>query len=280
MSNFCLFNSNQSNGNLPEVNLGKTLKNTILINSNNNLLQNNGVNGQVNNIQYINQKNQNIINPQINNNQNIQNGNINNRLYAKYNNGNAEIEYIQDKNNNNIYDVDMNNETEFSFQEKLKEIEKNEKNNQILNINNKNPVLNITDINDKNDKIINQSQIPISNYTLLENNGTQINNNNAENSNTNKEPKVYPRTGYGNPFEKSNLNIYNFNSKQNQKNIKSKIAEISNEEKSRQYLSKLNQIPTTESHVEPNINNSNNNNDVFNNNNPIIDIPTIKSNYN
>ena len=277
MSNFCLFNSNQSNGNLPEVNLGKTLKNTILINSNNNLLQNNGVNGQVNNIQYINQKNQNIINPQINNNQNIQNGNINNHLYAKYNNGNAEIEYIQDKNNNNIYDIDMNNETEFSFQEKLKEIEKNEKNNQILIINNKNAELNSTNIND-NKKT--QSQIPISNYTLLENNGTQIINNNAENSNTNKETKVYPRTGYGNPFEKSNLNIYNFNSKQNQKNIKSKIAEISNEEKSRQYLSKLNQIPITESHVEPNINNSNNNNDVFNNNNPIIDIPTIKSNYN
>ena len=277
MSNFSLFNSNQSNGNLPEVNLGKTLKNTILINSNNNLLQNNGVNGQVNNIQYINQKNENIINPQINNNQNIQNGNINNHLYAKYNNGNAEIEYIQDKNNNNIYDVDMNNETEFSFQEKLKEIEKNEKNNQILIINNKNTEINSTNIND-NTKT--QSQIPISNYTLLENNGTQIINNNAENSNTNKETKVYPRTGYGNPFEQSNLNIYNFNSKQNQKNIKSKIAEISNEEKSRQYLSKLNQIPTTESHVEPNINNSNNNNDVFNNNNPIIDIPTIKSNYN
>jgi hypothetical protein len=277
MSHFCLFNSNQSNGNLPEVNLGKTLKNTILINSNNNLLQNNGVNGQVNNIQYINQKNENIINPQINNNQNIQNGNINNRLYAKYNNGNAEIEYIQDENNNNIYDVDMNNETEFSFQEKLKEIEKNEKNNQILKINNINAEKNLTNINDKK---INQSQSPISNYTLSENNGTQIINNNAENSNTNKETKVYPRTGYGNPFEKSNLNIYNFNSKQNQKNIKSKIAEISNEEKSRQYLSKLNQIPTTESHVEPNINNSNNNNDVFNNNNPIIDIPTIKSNYN
>ena len=43
----------------------------------------------------------------------------------------------------------------------------------------------------------------------------------------------------------------------------------------------LNEIPTTESHVEQNININNNKDEVLNNNNnTIIDIPTIKSNYN
>ena len=283
-NNFCLLDSKKFNENLQAVNLGKTLQNTILIDSNNNLLQNNTVNEQANNIQYINKKNQNIINPQINNNQDIQKCYLNNSLYAIYNNGNEKIKYIKDEKNNDIYDIDMNNETEFSFQEKLKEIEKNIQ--QIKN-NNINPDVNLIDINQNRQY---QSQALSCDYSLSENNGTEIINNNTgdvilnlEGNNNKKETKVYSKTGYGNRFFRTNFNINNFNlNKQNQKNIISKRAEISNEDKNRQYLSKLNEIPITESHVESNMNNNNNNDEVLNNNNnnPIIDIPTVKSNYN
>ena len=39
-------------------------------------------------------------------------------------------------------------------------------------------------------------------------------------------------------------------------------------------------MPTTESHIEQNVNSNNSNEEFFNNNNPILDIPTVKSNYN
>lgn len=283
-NNFCLLKSNQSNDNLPEVNLGKTVNNTIIFNSKNNFFQNNTVNGQVNNFKYLNQKDQNLINPQFNNNQNIQNCNINNSLYAKYNNGNEEIKYIKDENNNNIYDIDMNNETEYTFQEKLKEIEKNTQKKNVINIINE-PILN--NINQNNPC---QSQAPTSRLTLsAENIGSQIVDNNDGNSNlnflvnnTNIETEIYSKTGYGNPFDRSNFNINNLNSnKQKHKNIISKITENINEEKSGEYyLNKLNKIPITESHEEPNINNNNINDEVLNDNNPIMDIPTIKSYYN
>ena len=58
-NNFCLLDSQRFNENLQAVNLGKTLQNTILIDSNNNLLQNNTVNEQANNIQYINKNTKN-----------------------------------------------------------------------------------------------------------------------------------------------------------------------------------------------------------------------------
>ena len=278
---FCLLDSKKFNENLQAVNLGKTLQNTILIDSNNNLLQNNTVNEQANNIQYINKKNQNIINPQINNNQDIQKCYLNNSLYAIYNNGNEKIKYIKDEKNNDIYDIDMNNETEFSFQEKLKEIEKNSQkmeNNSIpdKNLNNIIPdqILN----NNMNNHF--QSETTNCNLTIVGNNEFQIMNSNPGNilRNLEEDTKVYSKTDFGNPFNIPNLNISNINSnKQNQKNI---LTEKSRKEENNKLQSELNNMPITESHIEQNVNSNNSNEEFFNNNNPILDIPTVKSNYN
>ena len=306
-NNFCLLDSKKFNENLQAVNLGKTLQNTILIDSNNNLLQNNTVNEQANNIQYINKKNQNIINPQINNNQDIQkcylnnsNNNqdiqkcyLNNSLYAIYNNGNEKIKYIKDEKNNDIYDIDMNNETEFSFQEKLKEIkmennsipDKNLNNiipdknlNNIIpdkNLNNIIPDNNLNNIipdNNLNNFMDNhfQSQTTNCNLTILGNNGSQTTNINPGNTSLNLK-EVYSKTDVGNPFNRPNLSI------NNQKNI---LTEKSRKEENNKLLSELNNMPITESHIEQNVNSNNSNEEFFNNNNPILDIPTVKSNYN
>ena len=267
-NNFCLLDSKKFNENLQAVNLGKTLQNTILIDSNNNLLQNNTVNEQANNIQYINKKNQNIINPQINNNQDIQKCYLNNSLYAIYNNGNEKIKYIKDEKNNDIYDIDMNNETEFSFQEKLKEIEKNSQ-----------KMENIPDqINIMNNHF--QSETTNCNLTISGNNEPQIINMNPGNTllNLEEDTKVESKTDFGNPLNRPNLNISNINSnKQNQKNI---LTEKSRKEENNKLLSELNNMPITESHIEQNVNSNNSNEEFFNNNNPILDIPTVKSNYN
>ena len=275
-NNFCLLDSQRFNENLQAVNLGKTLQNTILIDSNNNLLQNNTVNEQANNIQYINQKNQNIINPQINNNQDIQKCYLNNSLYAIYNNGNEKIKYIKDENNNDIYDIDMNNETEFSFQEKLKEIKNSQKmvipdknlNNIIpdKNLNNIIPDKNLNNFMDNHF----QSQTTNCNLTILGNNESQIININPGNTLINLE-EVNSKTDVGNPFNRPNLSI------NNQKNI---LTEKSRKEENNKLLSELNNMPTTESHIEQNVNSNNSNEEFFNNNNPILDIPTVKSNYN
>ena len=289
-NNFCLLDSKKFNENLQAVNLGKTLQNTILIDSNNNLLQNNTVNEQANNIQYINKKNQNIINPQINNNQDIQKCHLNNSFYAIYNNGNEKIKYIKDEKNNDIYDIDMNNETEFSFQEKLKEIKKNsqkmeiniipDKNlNNIIpdkNLNNIIPDQNLNNIMDNHF----QSQTTNCNLTILGNNESQIININPGNTllNLKEDTKVYSKTDVGNPLNRPNLSINNQNSnKQNQKDI---LTEKSRKEENNKLLSELNNMPITESHIEQNVNSNNSNEEFFNNNNPILDIPTVKSNYN
>ena len=276
-NNFCLLDSKKFNENLQAVNLGKTLQNTILIDSNNNLLQNNTVNEQANNIQYINQKNQNIINPQINNNQDIQKCYLNNSLYAIYNNGNEKIKYIKDEKNNDIYDIDMNNETEFSFQEKLKEIKKNSQ--KIIpdkNLNNIIPDQNLNNIMDNHF----QSQTTKCNLTILGNDESRIININPGNTllNLKEDTEVYSKTDFGNPLNRPNLSINNQNSnKQNQKDI---LTEKSRKEENNKLLSELNNMPTTESHIEQNVNSNNSNEEFFNNNNPILDIPTVKSNYN
>ena len=276
-NNFCLLDSQRFNENLQAVNLGKTLQNTILIDSNNNLLQNNTVNEQANNIQYINKKNQNIINPQINNNQDIQKCYLNNSLYAIYNNGNEKIKYIKDEKNNDIYDIDMNNETEFSFQEKLKEIKKNSQ--KIIpdkNLNNIIPDQNSN--NTMNGRF--QSQTTNCNLTILGNDESRIININPGNTllNLKEDTEVYSKTDFGNPLNRPNLSINNQNSnKQNQKDI---LTEKSRKEENNKLLSELNNMPITESHIEQNVNSNNSNEEFFNNNNPILDIPTVKSNYN
>ena len=279
-NNFCLLDSQRFNENLQAVNLGKTLQNTILIDSNNNLLQNNTVNEQANNIQYINKKNQNIINPQINNNQDIQKCYLNNSLYAIYNNGNEKIKYIKDENNNDIYDIDMNNETEFSFQEKLKEIKNSQKmvNNRIpdLNLNNIIPDQNLNNIMDNHF----QSQTTKCNLTILGNDESRIININPGNTlpNLKEDTEVYSKTDFGNPLNRPNLSINNQNSnKHNQKDI---LTEKSRKEENNKLQSELNNMPITESHIEQNVNSNNSNEEFFNNNNPILDIPTVKSNYN
>ena len=275
-NNFCLLDSKKFNENLQAVNLGKTLQNTILIDSNNNLLQNNTVNEQANNIQYINQKNQKIINPQINNNQDIQKCHLNNSLYAIYINGNEKIKYIKDEKNNDIYDIDMNNETEFSFQEKLKEIKNNSQkmvNNRIpdLNLNNIIPDQNLNNIMDNHF----QSQTTNCNLTILGNNNINPGNTLL---NSDEDTIVYLKTEVRNPSNRPNLSINNQNSnKQNQKDI---LTEKSRKEENNKLLSELNNMPTTESHIEQNVNSNNSNEEFFNNNNPILDIPTVKSNYN
>ena len=281
-NNFCLLDSQRFNENLQAVNLGKTLQNTILIDSNNNLLQNNTVNEQANNIQYINKKNQNIINPQINNNQDIQKCYLNNSLYAIYNNDNEKIKYIKDENNNDIYDIDMNNETEFSFQEKLKEIKKNSQKMEINRIPDQNSN-NIT-IPDQNlNNIMNnhfQSQTTNCNLTILGNDESRIININPGNTllNLKEDTEVYSKTDFGNPLNRPNLSINNQNSnKHNQKDI---LTEKSRKEENNKLLSELNNMPITESHIEQNVNSNNSNEEFFNNNNPILDIPTVKSNYN
>lgn len=271
-NNFCLLDSKKFNENLQAVNLGKTLQNTILIDSNNNLLQNNTVNEQANNIQYINKKNQNIINPQINNNQDIQKCHLNNSLYAIYNNGNEKIKYIKDEKNNDIYDIDMNNETEFSFQEKLKEIKKNSQkmeNNSIPDQNSNNTMNNHF-----------QSQTTNCNLTILGNDESRIININPGNTSLNlkEDTEVYSKTDFGNPLNRPNLSINNQNSnKHNQKDI---LTEKSRKEENNKLQSELNNMPITESHIEQNVNSNNSNEEFFNNNNPILDIPTVKSNYN
>ena len=276
-NNFCLLDSQRFNENLQAVNLGKTLQNTILIDSNNNLLQNNTDNEQANNIQYINKKNQNIINPQINNNQDIQKCHLNNSFYAIYNNGNEKIKYIKDEKNNDIYDIDMNNETEFSFQEKLKEIKKNSQ--KIIpdkNLNNIIPDQNSN--NTMNGRF--QSQTTNCNLTILGNNESQTTNINPGNTSLNleKDTKVYSKTEVRNPSNRPNLSINNQNSnKHNQKDI---LTEKSRKEENNKLLSELNNMPITESHIEQNVNSNNSNEEFFNNNNPILDIPTVKSNYN
>ncbi len=270
-NNFCLLDSKKFNENLQAVNLGKTLQNTILIDSNNNLLQNNTVNEQANNIQYINKKNQNIINPQINNNQDIQKCYLNNSLYAIYNNGNEKIKYIKDEKNNDIYDIDMNNETEFSFQEKLKEIKKNSQKME-------NPDQSLGGVMDNHC----QSQTTNCKLTILGNNDSHIINNNPGNTllNLKEDTEVYSKTDFGNPLNRPNLSINNQNSnKQNQKDI---LTEKSRKEENNKLQSELNNMPITESHIEQNVNSNNSNEEFFNNNNnnPILDIPTVKSNYN
>ena len=278
-NNFCLLDSQRFNENLQAVNLGKTLQNTILIDSNNNLLQNNTVNEQANNIQYINKKNQNIINPQINNNQDIQKCYLNNSLYAIYNNGNEKIKYIKDENNNDIYDIDMNNETEFSFQEKLKEIKNSQKMEINIipdkNLNNIIPDQNLNNI--MNGRF--QSQTTNCGLTINESQTTNINPGNTS-LNLEKDTEVYSKTEVRNPSNRPNLSINNQNSnKQNQKDI---LTEKSRKEENNKLLSELNNMPTTESHIEQNVNRNNSNEEFFNNNNnnPILDIPTVKSNYN
>ena len=276
-NNFCLLDSKKFNENLQAVNLGKTLQNTILIDSNNNLLQNNTVNEQANNIQYINKKNQNIINPQINNNQDIQKCYLNNSLYAIYNNDNEKIKYIKDENNNDIYDIDMNNETEFSFQEKLKEIKNSQKMEINIipdkNLNNIIPDQNLNNI--MNGRF--QSQTTNCGLTINESQTTNINPGNTS-LNLEKDTKVYSKTEVRNPSNRPNLSINNQNSnKQNQKDI---LTEKSRKEENNKLLSELNNMPTTESHIEQNVNSNNSNEEFFNNNNPILDIPTVKSNYN
>ena len=234
-NNFCLLDSQRFNENLQAVNLGKTLQNTILIDSNNNLLQNNTVNEQANNIQYINKKNQNIINPQINNNQDIQKCYLNNSLYAIYNNGNEKIKYIKDEKNNDIYDIDMNNETEFSFQEKLKEIKKNSQKTENISI----PYRGLSGVMD------NHCQSQTTNCNLTINNEFQIMNSNPGNISPNLEEdtKVYSKTDFGNPFNIPNLSINNQNSnKQNQKDI---LTEKSRKEENNKLLSLLNNMPMT-----------------------------------
>ena len=282
-NNFCLLDSKKFNENLQAVNLGKTLQNTILIDSNNNLLQNNTVNEQANNIQYINKKNQNIINPQINNNQDIQKCYLNNSLYAIYNNGNGneKIKYIKDENNNDIYDIDMNNETEFSFQEKLKEI-KNSQKMEINSIPHQN-LNNITIPDQNSNNIMNnhfQSQTTNCGLTILGNDESRIININPGNTSLNlkEDTEVYSKTDFGNPLNRPNLSINNQNSnKHNQKDI---LTEKSRKEENNKLQSELNNMPITESHIEQNVNSNNSNEEFFNNNNPILDIPTVKSNYN
>ena len=280
-NNFCLLDSQRFNENLQAVNLGKTLQNTILIDSNNNLLQNNTVNEQANNIQYINKKNQNIINPQINNNQDIQKCYLNNSLYAIYNNGNEKIKYIKDENNNDIYDIDMNNETEFSFQEKLKEI-KNSQKMEINSIPHQN-LNNITIPDQNSNNIMNnhfQSQTTNCGLTILGNDESRIININPGNTSLNlkEDTEVYSKTDFGNPLNRPNLSINNQNSnKHNQKDI---LTEKSRKEENNKLLSELNNMPITESHIEQNVNSNNSNEEFFNNNNPILDIPTVNSNYN
>ena len=283
---FHLLKSTQINGNLAEVNLGMTVNDTVIINSNNNIQQNSIVNNQFNNIQNTNQNNQNIINFQVNYNQDIKDYNIGNGLYEIYVNENEKIEYIKDENNNIIYDVDMNNETEYSFQEKLKKIEEYKQNK--LNIN-AIPIVSSIDINEQppqqklqelkeqlqppQQQEPSQSLIPNSNYTLPGINQEKINNINAENTENNNlifidnkthiYTKIYSKTEFGNPFEKSNL-INNFKSnKQNQKNIVNIVKLIDN--------------PTTESHIEQNTINNNKNNEFYINNSIMRNNPTIKS---
>jgi len=282
-NNFCLLDSQRFNENLQAVNLGKTLQNTILIDSNNNLLQNNTVNEQANNIQYINKKNQNIINPQINNNQDIQKCHLNNSFYAIYNNGNEKIKYIKDEKNNDIYDIDMNNETEFSFQEKLKEIKNSQKmvNNSIPHQNLNNITIPDQNLNNIMDNHF-QSQTTYCNLTILGNNDSRIININPGNTlpNFKEDTEVYSKTDFGNPLNRPNLSINNQNSnKQNQKDI---LTEKSRKEENNKLPSELNNMPITESHIEQNVNSNNSNEEFFNNNNnnPILDIPTVNSNYN
>ena len=96
--------------------------------------------------------------------------------------------------------------------------------------------------------------------------------------NLQEDTKEYSNTDFGNPFNRPNLSINNQNSnKHNQKDI---LTEKSRKEENNKLLSELNNMPTTESHIEQNVNSNNSNEEFFNNNNPILDIPTVKSNYN
>ena len=94
-----------------------------------------------------------------------------------------------------------------------------------------------------------QSQTTNCKLTILGNNESQIININPGNTLLNLE-EVYSKTDFGNPLNRPNLSI------NNQKNI---LTEKSRKEENNKVLSELNNMPTTESHIEQNVNSNNSN---------------------
>lgn len=272
---FCLLESNQLkiDDNQTGINLGKTVNNTIILN-NNNIKQNNALISQA-------QKNQNF-NQNIIQSQNNNDCNLNSSIHLKYNKGKDEIKCIMDERNEYLYDIDMNNETEYSFKEKMKDIEK-----LVPQIPKDNNTINIATLPMMRSIIINESQpksqVPSSNLVMTANSGSQIiskinNINYFVNKNITEEKIIdiekIPKT-CGNPQSiKNNIKEFNLNTQP----IIPKFPKPQNEQESFKILSNLIGNDTTKSE-KIQIKESNKQNELNINNSFLNNNPTIKSYY-
>ena len=253
---FCLLESNQLkiDDNQTGINLGKTVNNTIILN-NNNIKQNNALISQA-------QKNQNF-------NQNI---------IQSQNNNDCNM----DERNEYLYDIDMNNETEYSFKEKMKDIEK-----LVPQIPKDNNTINLATLPMMHSIIINESQpksqVPSSNLVMTANSGSQIiskinNINYFVNKNITEEKIIdiekIPKT-CGNPQSiKNNIKEFNLNTQP----IIPKFPKPQNEQESLKILPNLFGNDTTKSE-KIQIKESNKQNELNINNSFLNNNPTIKSYY-
>ena len=272
---FCLLESNQLkiDDNQTGINLGKTVNNTIILN-NNNIKQNNALISQA-------QKNQNF-NQNIIQSQNNNDCNISGSIHLKYNKGKDEIKCIMDERNEYLYDIDMNNETEYSFKEKMKDIEK-----LVPQIPKDNNTINIATLPMMRSIIINESQpksqVPSSNLVMTANSGSQIiskinNINYFVNKNITEEKIIdiekIPKT-CGNPQSiKNNIKEFNLNTQP----IIPKFPKPQNEQESLKILPNLIGNDTTKSE-KIQIKESNKQNELNINNSFLNNNPTIKSYY-
>ena len=272
---FCLLESNQLkiDDNQTGINLGKTVNNTIILN-NNNIKQNNALISQA-------QKNQNF-NQNIIQSQNNNDCNISGSIHLKYNKGKDEIKCIMDERNEYLYDIDMNNETEYSFKEKMKDIEK-----LVPQIPKDNNTINLATLPMMRSIIINESQpksqVPSSNLVMTANSGSQIiskinNINYFVNKNITEEKIIdiekIPKT-CGNPQSiKNNIKEFNLNTQP----IIPKFPKPQNEQESLKILPNLIGNDTTKSE-KIQIKESNKQNELNINNSFLNNNPTIKSYY-
>ena len=272
---FCLLESNQLkiDDNQTGINLGKTVNNTIILN-NNNIKQNNALISQA-------QKNQNF-NQNIIQSQNNNDCNISGSIHLKYNKGKDEIKCIMDERNEYLYDIDMNNETEYSFKEKMKDIEK-----LVPQIPKDNNTINLATLPMMRSIIINESQpksqVPSSNLVMTANSGSQIiskinNINYFVNKNITEEKIIdiekIPKT-CGNPQSiKNNIKEFNLNTQP----IIPKFPKPQNEQEILKIPSNLIGNDTTKSE-KIQIKESNKQNELNINNSFLNNNPTIKSYY-
>ena len=272
---FCLLESNQLkiDDNQKGINLGKTVNNTIILN-NNNIKQNNALISQA-------QKNQNF-NQNIIQSQNNNDCNINSSIHLKYNKGKDEIKCIMDERNEYLYDIDMNNETEYSFKEKMKDIEK-----LVPQIPKDNNTINLATLPMMHSIIINESQpksqVPSSNLVMTANNVSQtiskINNINYFVNKNITEEKItdtekIPKTCVNPQSIKNNIKEFNLNTQP----IIPKFPKPQNEQESFKILSNLIGNDTTKSE-KIQIKESNKQNELNINNSFLNNNPTIKSYY-